>query len=110
MKNQARAKEMFPVKGGFVSLLAESKSDNLITLAAFKEFKELQDQSVAATVENEGKNITFPDICIKVMGNCIMGENPTLFASKRDGTVDFDQFADDAALLEAVKSGKGSSY
>ena len=99
LKSQSKARELFPSKGGFIGLLAETKKDTVITLATFKELEKLQEDIKSSTTKNGDKDLAFADMCISVRGSCVLGENPIYFVTDSQGTVNWDQFADDAALL-----------
>ena len=76
---------MFPSKGGFIGIMLEAKEgvDNILTVEAFKEMKEVYDIIFETKTElSDGKgNMTYDTICIKAGPTCFVGENPLSFVT-----------------------------
>lgn len=110
--------KLFPSKGGFISVIAEvkdpSKDDaSIITLAALNEIKAFADEMAAASADINGAKVAWTDICTKVGADCLRRESVLQFAYE---TVPQnagppkkkwkpEAYADDAALLAAVRAG-----
>lgn len=95
MKAMDKAKELFPMRGGFVGIMVESKTgESIITKEHFKEIQLLEEKilQTEAFVMKDGKNtsIKFTDICIKVADKCFTGKSPLTFAMTKKGEIDVD--------------------
>ena len=106
---------MFPAKGGFIGVIAEVKepSTNLLTRTALSEMLDFHNKMYEITTthedeEDEGEFVTirYENICIKVMGQCMMSESPLSFIKEPNGDLNINKYSSDQDLLNAYRSGQ----
>ena len=90
---------MFPSKGGFIGLMLEAKEgvDNILTVEAYKEMKEVYDIIFKTETELSDGNgtISFSSICLKVGPMCIVGDNPLSFVKDSQNQIALDNYKTD---------------